>query len=123
MPMKDTKDQQTQVTDLSALQVKYVPATEMTKLKEKTGNPINPLALRIAAELFENPEIGGRVELNTPALQQARKQIRTVLSNGLSRAAKREKKNVRVRCVSNPTELVFYYVPAKPKENKAAAEK
>ena len=116
---KDTKDQQIQLPDFANLQVKYVPATEMNKLKEKTGNAINPLALRIAAELFKNPETGGRVELNTPALQQARKQIRNVLSNELSRAAKRDKKNVTVRCVSNPTELVFYYVPAKPKENKA----
>jgi hypothetical protein len=119
MAKAETKEQKVQLPELSNFQVKYVPAGEMQKVKEKPSKPIHPLAQRVAAELLKNPESGARFELNTPALQQARNQFKSLLSKGLKRVAKREKKDVKVRCVSLANEFVFYYEPTKPKEKKA----
>ena len=67
------KAEQKQVLpDLTNFQVKFVPAGEMQKVKERPSKPIHPLALRVAGELLKNPETGARFELNTPALQQGR---------------------------------------------------
>jgi len=112
-------EQNKQVPDLSNFQVKYVPAGEMQKVKERPVKPIHPLAQRVAAELFKNPETGARFELNNPALQQARDQFKSILSKGLKQVARREKKDVKVRCISLANELVFYYEPAKAKEKKS----
>ena len=117
MAKAESKDQR--LPDLSNFQVKYVPAGEMQKVKEKPIKPIHPLAQRVAAELLKNPETGARFELNTPALQQSRDQFKSILSKGLRRMAQREKKDVKVRCVSLANELVFYYEPAKVKDKKA----
>jgi hypothetical protein len=119
MAKAESKEQHVQLPDLNSFQVKYIPAGEMQKVKEKPIKPIHPLAQRVAAELLKNPETGARFELNTPALQQARDQFKSILSKGLKRVAQREKKDVKVRCVSLANELVFYYEPAKHKENKS----
>ena len=118
MAKAEKKEQQAQLPDLSNVQVKYVPAGELQKVKEKPAKPIHPLAQRVAAELLKAPETGARFELNSPALQQARDQLKSVLSKGLKQVAQREKKNVKLRCISLPNELVFYYEPAKAKDNK-----
>jgi hypothetical protein len=118
MAKADKKELEVPLPDLTNLQVKYVPAGEMQKVKEKTAKPIHPLAQRVGAELLKTPDTGARFELSTPALQQARDQLKSVLSKGLKRMAQREKKNVKVRCVSLANELVFYYEPAKSKEKK-----
>lgn len=118
MATANPKEQQGQLPDLNNLQMKVIPPQELQKAKEKKAKPIHPLALRMAAELFKNPETGGRVELTTPALQQARDQIKVTLIKGLHQAARREKKNLRVRCISSANELVFYFEPAMPKEVK-----
>jgi hypothetical protein len=119
MAKAETKEQKAQLPELNNFQVKYIPAGEMQKVKEKPSKPIHPLAQRVAAELLKNPETGARFELNTPALQQARNQFKLLFSKSLKRVAKREKKDVKVRCISLANELVFYYEPAKPKEKKA----
>jgi hypothetical protein len=118
MAKAETKEPKVQLPELNNFQVKYIPAGEMQKVKEKPSKPIHPLAQRVAAELLKNPETGARFELNTPVLQQARNQFKSILSKGLKRIAKREKKDVKVRCISLPDQLVFYYEPAKPKEKK-----
>jgi len=118
MAKAESKQHDVQLADLSNFQVKYVSAGEMEKVKEKPTKPIHPLAQRVAAELLKNPETGARFELNTPALQQARGQFKSILSKGLKRVAQREKKDVKVRCISLANELVFYYEPAKHKESK-----
>src|ERR1044071_4724158 len=100
-------EQSKTLPDLGALQVKYVPAGEMQKVKEKPVKPIHPLTQRVAGELFKNPESGARFELNTPALQQSRDQLKLLLSKGLKKVARREKKDVKVRCVSLANELIF----------------
>jgi len=115
---KESKEQHVQLPDLTNFQVKYVAPGEMQKVKEKPIKPIHPLAQRVAAELLKNPETGARFELNTPALQQSRAQFKSILGKGLKRVAQREKRDVKVRCISLANELVFYYEPAKHKEHK-----
>jgi hypothetical protein len=114
MAKAETKEPKAQLPELNNFQ-----AGEMQKVKEKPTRPIHPLAQRVAAELLKNPESGARFELNTPALQQARNQFKSILSKGLKRVAKREKKDVKVRCVSLANEFVFYYEPTTAKEKKA----
>jgi hypothetical protein len=118
MAKAELKEQSVPLPDLTNFQVKYVSAGDMAKVKEKPIKPIHPLAQRVALELLKNPESGARFELNTPVLQQARGQFKSILSKGLKRFAQREKKDVKVRCISLPNELVFYYEPAKHKESK-----
>jgi hypothetical protein len=118
MAKAESKKHDIQLPDLSNFQVKYASAGEMEKVKEKPTKPIHPLAQRVAAELLKNPEAGARFELNTPALQQARGQFKSILSKGLKRVAQREKRDVKVRCLSLANELVFYYEPAKHKDTK-----
>ena len=118
MTTKAEKKQQMDLPDLANVEVKPVSQGEMKKVKEKTFKPIHPIAQRMATELFKNPDCGARIELNA-ALQPSRDQIKRVLANGLKQAAKREHKNLKVRCVAKPNELVFYYEPAKPKEKNA----
>ena len=120
--MKENKEQQASLPDLNAFQVKYVPAGDMQKLKEKPTKPIHPVAQRVATELLKNPETGARFELNTPALQQMRDQLKALLSRGLRQLAKREKKDLKVRCISRPNEMVFYYEAAKTKDKKSEAK-
>jgi hypothetical protein len=112
------KEQSVQLPDLTNFQVKYVSAGDMAKVKEKPIKPIHPLAQQVAAELLKNPESGARFELNTPAHQQARGQFKSIVSKGLKRVAQREKRDVKVRCISLANELVFYYEPAKHKDSK-----
>ena len=113
------REQHNELPDLTNVQVRYIPAGEMQRVKEKPTKPIHPLAQRVATELLKNPESGARFELATPALQQSRDQLKSILSKGLRRVAQREKKEVKVRCVSLATELVFYYEPAKSKAKKS----
>lgn len=116
------KQAHVELPELANFQVKFVPPVEMQKVKQKPTKPIHPLAQRVAAELLKNPETGARFELNTPALQQARDQLKSILSKGLKRMAHLEKKDVKVRCISLANEMVFYYEPSKLKDKKTRSE-